>query len=96
MVVKDVLGNELAMFRGMVRGHMSNDWAASLRAARHSALDGIQQLLALIDDVPSPQLRLVMQAACLDVASSVEELSSLTAKQAVIECKPLGSSGEVA
>ena len=53
----------------------------SVARARHDALEGIQQLLALIEEIPSAQTRLLMQAASLDVASSVEELSSLTTRK---------------
>ncbi|MCB0331753.1 MAG: hypothetical protein KDD70_18920 [Bdellovibrionales bacterium] len=69
---------------------------ASIAQARHDALEGIQQLLVLVEDIPSVQLRLMMQAACLDVATSIEELSDLTSRKLLGTQRPLGSSGEVA
>lgn len=65
-------------------------------AARHSALEGIQQLLVLVESVPSAQLRLMMQAACLDIASSIEELSSHSSQKLSELQNALGSSREVA
>ena len=69
---------------------------SSVSEARHNALEGIQSLLALADDVPSAQLRLMMQAACLDIASSIEELSSVSSQKIAEAHSSLGSSREVA
>ena len=63
---------------------------------RHNALEGIQALLALVEEVPSAQLRLMMQAACLDIASSIEELSSLSIQKDAENHILQGSSREVA
>ncbi|MCI5064802.1 hypothetical protein MRY87_03650 [bacterium] len=65
----------------------------SVRQARYNALEGIQQLLILADDIPSAQLRLLVQAACLDVATSVEELSDRSFLSSRVTEKQLGPPG---
>jgi hypothetical protein len=74
-----------------MREHLTYPAKNSIARARNEALEGLQQLLVLVESVPSAQLRLLMQAACLDVTSSVEELSNIGVEGVSEECESFGS-----
>lgn len=68
----------------------------SIENARYQALDVIQHLLLLVEDVPSTQVRLLLQAGLLDVASHIEDLSHSAHHRLSEESYTKGSTGEVA
>jgi hypothetical protein len=68
----------------------------SIENARYQALDVIQHLLLLVEDIPSTQVRLLLQAGLLDVASHIEDLSHSAHHRLSAKGRITGSRGEVA
>lgn len=68
----------------------------SIKETRYQALDTIQELLTLVEDVPATQTRLLLQAGLLDLVSCIEELSKTDQERLFEINSTVGSTGEVA
>ena len=68
----------------------------SIKETRYQALDTIQELLTLVEDVPATQTRLLLQAGLLDLVSCIEELSKTDQERLFESNSTVGSTGEVA